>query len=220
MRILRECGPMRYKRDTEIESDWAWPDHGQLERKRPTRAPTVGGDVGVPFLQACVTGGLLGVVLAIGARAWGYAGNVAMLALVIGIVIAALAWLALLGQHRALLWTIETWASIDIDQDGHKGKPEERVIILDGGKLKAEAVREAAALDRASFVSDFARFVKGLAIKGTALRAWQSTIGRDKYQEYRDLLLAHGLARWKNDDPRQGWELVATPESILARLRE
>ena len=52
--------------------------------------------------------------------------------------------------------------------------------------------------------SEFDLFVKGCAVD-TSLRRWEPILGRDGYEEYRDILLRMGWAKWRSRDRRQGW---------------
>jgi len=100
----------------------ALPAGAQYERRRPVRDPTVESDVLTPGLQTLISGVVGGMVSAavavtVGwARPWAYglAGSAGVL---------ALAWTALLADHRALLWEVERVTGADIDGDGVTGEP-------------------------------------------------------------------------------------------------
>jgi len=102
----------------KLEAGMAW------ERRAPTRSATVDGDVVVPLLQSGVTalvGGGLGLVA--GRAIAGGEGAVG------GFVVGSFGtfgvmWSVLLQQHRKALWAVERITGLDLDGDGHKGRPD------------------------------------------------------------------------------------------------
>jgi len=99
---------------------------------------------------------------------------------------------------------IERMTGRDIDQSGAVG---DGLVLL--------RARGAPAAD-AALVDEFGLFVQGCAID-TSTRRWES-LGRVKYQAYRDRLIDAGWAEWASDDHRAGWRLTAEPDEILRSL--
>jgi hypothetical protein len=96
-----------------------------IDTKEPAREAAFVSDVIVPLAQAVITGALFGSVLAVGIAASG-APDKAMAAWAVSFaLVTLLSWLALLVQTRRILWGIEKKLGIDLDKDGHKGKPPE-----------------------------------------------------------------------------------------------
>lgn len=210
-------------------SEIAKPGHLQglrpeVETVTPTRAADLVADLLVPLGQAVVTGVLLAAlaVFLLGELAPKLDIDTLKLWAGLALAIAAVAWLVLLGQTRRLLWTVEKLTGLDLDRDGTSGtpKPAERVVIVNAGQAKQEADQR----ERADRVSSFARFVSGLETRGTSMGAWESDLGRDTYQDYRDALLRLGWARWKSvkqdgtANERQGWVLTLPAAEILRRV--
>lgn len=193
-----------------------------METTIPTRPASFIADVVVPLVQALVTGALLGglVVFALGELSPGWAVEPFKVWAGVGLAISTVAWMVLLGQTRRLLWTIEKLTGLDLDGDQRAGKPTERVVIVGAGKAKEQATQRTNE-QRASL---FAQFVAGIPVKGTALRAWETEMGRETFQDYRDALIRLGWAEWnsikKDGTPneRQGWELTMPAADILERI--
>jgi hypothetical protein len=198
------------------------PEGTELERTQPSRPAELGADVIVPLGQAMITGALGGGVatLLLAGLSPHFSGNLLHVWAAVALAVATLTWLVLLRESRSLLWGIERLTRLDLDRDGTAGKPAERLVLLNAGMARQEAAER----EKAERVSDFARFVRRLPAKGTALRAWEGEIGRADYQEYRDVLIRLGWARWNSIGPdgepneRQGWELVMDAGDILKRI--
>jgi hypothetical protein len=180
------------------------------------------GDFLVPAAQAGLTGLLLGALLA--ALLWLFVPDLEAHPLAIWagatLVIVAVAWLLLLVDTRKLLWNIERLTGQDLDGDQEIGRPGHLVFVnRERAKQRAEKDRKEAEW-RA-----FLGFVSRLGVKGTTLAVWESEIGRDRYNEFRDALIDYGFARWRsyksNGTPNttQGWYLLDEPEDILAQLQ-
>lgn len=197
------------------------PPSAGIEATAPARAASFIADLFVPIGQALTTGALVGGLVAFivwrAAPKWG---GVFDLWLGLGLGIAAVAWLLILFDTRRLLWAVERVTGLDLDQDGAKGEPVERLIIANA----AAGQREAAQREAADRASGFYRFVAALAVKGTAARTWEPVLTRPVYQEYRDALIRLGWARWCSVDrdgrpnEKRGWELTAEPAEILKRI--
>jgi len=172
----------------------------------------------VPLGQSLVTGALGAglVVFGISELAPGWDGSGLKVWAGLSLAISAVAWGVLLGQTRRLLWAIETRTGLDLDRDGETGKPERRLpIVLNGAKIAAVRQEQGRQADRDAFVA----WLKLLPIQGTSLRDWERDIGRATYNEYRDYLIDHGLARWNSTDQRQGWTLT-TPVDVIVKALE
>lgn len=192
----------------------------QVEMAVPARVASFTADVVVPASQAVVTGVLVAGLATFAADRLGYGDDLRTWFLGWALAVSGLAWVVLLREHRRLLWSLETATGADLDKDGHVGKPRERVIVVNASQGK----REQEQAEQAERRSDFASFVAGLDVRGTGLREWERDIGRQKYTEFRDVLLRCGWARWvsvKGDgtpNERQGWELVKPVSEILDRV--
>lgn len=132
----------------------------EVETSTPARAASFQSDVLVPMCQAGVTGGLLGAVVTAAALILAPGLDAHPVALWAGatLAIVTVAWLALLVDHRRLLWAVERLINADLDQDGATGEPAERLVIVN-----AEAShRQAAEVANAQRRSLFEIFVMGL----------------------------------------------------------
>ena len=173
---------------------------------KPQRSPSIGPDVGVPFLQAAVTGLLFST--AVVTIAWGV-WNVDYWP-TWPIVMApslAVAWLWRLVAVRETLFITESVLGRDLDGDGVVGKPKTRVVTIQGPQPKPEPPQE-------DIAAEFIQFIQGCE-HDTAMRQWEQVIGRDQYQKWRDALIQLGWAEWLSDDRRQGWRLVWSAEEII-----
>jgi len=191
---------------------------GDYETIEPRSADLV-GDLVVPVGQMAVTSALLGGVVAwlVGQLVPAASGHLFEVWLGAALLTGAVSWLLLLtGTLRRL----ETRIGVDLDGDGQVGPPQERLVFV--GRERARA--ESAQARREDEWSQFVQFVRELPHRGTAVAAWQKTLGRDRYQTYRDALLDYGFARWNsykdNGKPNtsQGWSLVVDVADILSQL--
>jgi hypothetical protein len=197
------------------------PPSAGMTATAPARPAAFGADLFVPIGQALVTGLLIGGLVAfLVARILPGWGGVLDLWLGLGLAIAAGVWVLLLRESRALLWQSEKILGVDLNGDGAKGPPAERVIIANA----AAGQREAAQREAAGNASGFARFVGALAVKGTAERTWEPILTRPVYQQYRDVLIRLGWAKWKSIDrdgrpnETKGWKLTQDPAEIIKRI--
>lgn len=196
------------------------PPGTQVETAVPARVASFTADLVVPLGQAVVTGAFVAGLATFAADRLGYDGDLVVWFLGWALAVSGLAWVVLLREHRRLLWVLERATGADLDRNGHVGKPAERVVIVNAGSGQREQGRREEEQRR----SDFASFVAGLDVRGTALREWERDIGREKYQEFRDVLIRCGWARWvsvKRDgtpNEKQGWELTKPVSEILDRV--
>ena len=198
------------------------PPGSEMETAIPARPASFVADVVVPLVQSLVTGALLGglAVFLLGELAPSWDVDPFKVWAGVALAISTLAWLVLLGQTRRLLWAVEKLTGQDLDGDRQVGKPQERVVIVGAGKAQEQAAQR----ENEQRASQFAQFVAGIPIKGTAIRSWESELGRDTYQEYRDALIRLGWARWnstkKDGTPNEtkGWALALPAAEILERI--
>lgn len=134
--------------------------------------------------------------------------------IIVAAVIIAAPWLALAGVNLAELVHSLEERMVQRERIAEPVAPEHSIIAIDPYKGRA-----ALAADRADRLrSQFAEFAKGCAVD-TSLRRWEPTIGRDRYQEWRDLMLTTGWAEWKQPgNERAGWTLTDQPENVVAGL--
>lgn len=189
------------------------------ERRRPGRPASLESDVAVPIAQSVFTAlvaglGALGVALAAG---WAKPGLWAVLGALVALVSS---WLALLRQHRDLLWEIETLAGADLDRDGAIGvplvDPEPRTvraeIIEDNGqRIRYVDVplsdRELATL-AAGVLQDGVTFSRRSLSDADLLEA-------ERYSDVKDALLEGGLLRYRGDGPHAGVEVSPAGRAFL-----
>ena len=213
------------KKRGKFDSAGAWEASGQGPEPRQNRQASVASDVGVPFLQALITGALVGaacVAALVVAQVKLPLSPVAIWAALTVLVAAGVRTSFLCDLRKILYQRIEERWQVDLDGDGQIGQGPERLVFVNGAKI-AEEARAARSQEE---LSEFARFVRGLETRGTSGDAWFQEIGRKRYSEYRDILIQHGLARWKSVAPNgrpyvnKGWELTTPAETILRALEE
>jgi len=186
----------------------------RIRRTIPSRAPTVEADFAVPALTGLLVG-LLGAVLpaVLFWLLWGlfwipYASFGSVFCLV------GLSWRVLVGDKS--LWASESIESTGLDPSGGlqmPALPERAPVLLNpyAGRETLEAER------REEKRSGFAAFVRACE-RDTTSRRWETEVGRTQYATWRDLLLSSGWASWRSDNPRDGWELSADPDTIIGAL--
>jgi hypothetical protein len=179
-------------------------------------------DVLVPVLQAAISGALLAALLVfvVSELVPDWDADLLKVWSITALAITAGAWLLLLGQTRRLLWTVEKLTGHDLDGDRQVGRPQERLVVVNAPKGQ-QAANQRGNAARASL---FADFVARLPTRGTDARSWERELGRETYQEFRDVLLKVGWAKWnstkKDGTPneRRGWTLVLPAAEILERI--
>jgi len=119
----------------------------------------------------------------------------------VGLAVGGLAMLALAAHD--LLGALETATGRDLDHSGAIG---DTPVLLRANASPVPAERD-----------DFAAFVTACAVD-TSARRWEPVLGRERYRQWRDVLIDGGWARWQSEDKRAGWELAADPAAILAAL--
>ena len=196
-----------------LASGEATPDNVPgLEVTQPIREPSFEADVLVPFAQALASGVFVGSALGIVAwllldvdlgRSWGVSVAISC----------AAAWMWRLSVVSGTLQRLESFVGVDLDGDGHKGKPSGHILAINPYQGRQEQRKD----ERAGQVRVFRAFVEACAVDTTGGR-WESALGRDTYTAWRDLLINSGFARWRGRDRRSGWELTSDPATILQAL--
>jgi len=183
-----------------------------LEVSRPARELSFEADFLVPAMQATFTGLVSGSAVGfIGARLTGAPLGDAWATSVVTCI--ALAWFWRLAVVTGTLYNVERIAGLDINRDGVTGKPNGHIVALNPYQGQRAQQRD----NREGVESVFGWFAQGCALD-TSMATWEPQIGRDQYQEWRDLLINSGYARWKGRSPTAGWELTAEPSEIVAAL--
>lgn len=68
--------------------------------------------------------------------------------------------------------------------------------------------------------AQFEGFVRG-TVTDTSARRWEKSLGRDLYQQWRDLLIGSGYARWRNEnDVKAGWVMTSKPLEVIYALQD
>ena len=189
----------------------SWPGY---EVERPLAQPAVAACVTVPFLQALITAVPLAVLATWGmieldlVQAWWP---------VLGIMVAGaflVTFLIRVSDAQSTLWSVERYLSADLDGDGTVGDPEPQAHIVTVGPARLQTTPEE------RLRREFVLFVQGCeATEDTSMRRWESRLGRERYQEWRDALITAGLAEWvRPGEPRQGWRLSQPAEEIVAAV--
>jgi len=170
-------------------------------------------EIVIPLL-ACILFGL-GLAVSLAIIQWGFLNIQARRALEFG------GWIGLLAAaiavtwrfFKSITWFAEEATRRDLDRDGWIGEPtpepEPRIITLRAHARpnnKRERLKE-----------EMADFIQGCEID-TSMRRWAPHLGRDKYLMFRTVLMEAGHAEWCNGDKRQGWELTAPANDIIASL--
>lgn len=201
------------------------PPGAELSRQEPARSASVAADVGVPLLQAAVTGGLVAGLLTFAAARLGYRGDLLTLWGGVALAISSVAWVALLGQHRRLLWAVEKLTGRDLDRDGQAGNPAKRrleVHVKEGGHT-AIVGADWLGMDDDRLVRFAAALVAG---RGLAEGVWAKDRGTfpggiNDFRRVRGKLLEAGLIAWVNgQNPNLGYTLTRAGRAAFGSLAE
>ena len=187
---------------------------GTHEIQTPVGAARVETHVTVPVAQAAITAGAALILAAV--AAWTFGWHIRAVLGAFALVLLA-AWLWRLDKADRLLWQVETFTGWDINNDGVRGKPKGTVLVN-----AATARATADHLAQSSALSDeqqaLVAFLRRCYSRGTTERAHGVTAtgpGRAAYVKHRDTLLGLGIAGWKHEHHRDGWELrVAYDEAV------
>jgi len=182
------------------------------ERKEPSRTAEMSGDVAVPLCQSAVTalvGGVGGLLV----------GGPVAAGVVAGLSFGA-SWLWLLADHRRALWSIEKITGVDLDGDGHKGKPGNTApaqhVVVD---LVENTGRQARIryLDLPLTLDKLADVAQAILEDGASLsrRALSDVLTQTEYNTLGPALVDAGLAR---DLPGNRRELTGAGRSMFREL--
>lgn len=199
-----------YQGNGAAEADWSPPPGTALETRRPMERPTMQSQVAVPAVQAIIlalAGGALLTWLVVDAIGlmdsyWPTAG-------ILALVIFVAAFMARMMSAESTLWSVEQWLGADLDRDGAVGEPEPHFVVVQSPPGRPEG-------PEARKRRELLEFVRAVAAAGdSSYRRWESALGRTRYTEFRDALLAAGLAEWVDGSNRRlGWRLTADLETI------
>lgn len=195
-------------------------------RRTPARDADFTADVLVPALQALITAIISSLItlLGVGLFAWSWWSVPG-----VGLLVFGLAWLILLSDHRALLWSVESIINEDLDGDGHTGKPAAlpapRNPNSEPVRIQAE-VREGQRWLFADFPApsneamyQFAQAVNDGRATFSERSASQHGFSREQWQALRDEFLAARLAKWNSPgSPRQGVALTNAGAGLIRKI--
>ena len=196
-------------------------DAGPVYERRTARGSlALESDVFVPGLQAVFTALVFAVMAGLLAWAlgWSWRVPVAVLGLSLG-----LAWLWRLRLVDALLWQVETLTGRDMTGDGRIGKPTRAYTTVNAHDARAQAQRSQRDTEAETQRAALVAFVHRCSTAGTSEIAHgikASGPDRDAYVRARDVLLALGIAQWRNPErPRAGWQMAVSESEALALLK-
>jgi hypothetical protein len=192
------------------QSEAAPQPFSQASRKTPFRKLEMGADVLVPLTQAVVSGVLAAVLLAMlvpFVPSWGWG-----VPFVAGGGVIAMVWAGSMLRDRGL-WVIEEITGLDIDHDGHTGKPQKRVIeveLREKGKLSGMAE-----LPGGDDLLDFCRMVHA-GESFSEQTAQQCGYGVTNFRRLRDIFIQRRWAYWRNPaHPQQGLDLTRQGQGVI-----
>jgi hypothetical protein len=202
---------------------------GTFERSEPSRIATREADVWVPFLQAALSGVLAailsGAIVLIVVLIWGEQLGlrwwlVPVTMTILGAVMATWVWIEILNDTRELLWKVESYTGLDLNDDGEIGKPEPEQVRL-------EILRERDNAGPGQFFHNlpvrpevFTTWARAALNDQTlAVGAWTGNEGLFKREDY-DALMAvmhdAGVVEWVNRDAHlQGRRLTRPGRAAL-----
>jgi len=169
----------------------------------------------VPFLQAFVIGVCAGLILtwllvdvAKTAGSWWPSLGLAVVACF------GLAFVSRVSSVEGTLWTVERVIGRDITGDKIVGPPPHDDHIIIAGPNSSTLTKKER--KRAQFIE----FLRGCEATGdTGHQRWAPKLGRSRYEEFRDALIAGGVAEWRNpDNHRVGWSLTYPADEIIRRV--
>jgi hypothetical protein len=184
-------------------------------RREPARAANLESDVGVPALQALISGGFAGLA---GGTVAGVAGwDALLIGAATGALCASVVWATLVSDHSKLLWRIEEIIGADLNRDSAVGEPApagEQLVLVHGAGRAQQQAQESALRRR------FEEFVRGCEVHGTSQNYWEQVhrLSREDYVGWRDTLIRLGWAHWRGNNPNQGWELTAQADEVIAGM--
>ncbi|MFH1634145.1 MAG: hypothetical protein ABIG63_09060, partial [Chloroflexota bacterium] len=146
----------------------------------------------VPLMQALVFGVLFGTSFTL-YLSWRRIVPAWPTVVPIILVVTAISWVIASNRSQSTMWNIERVVGRDINGDGSVGRPVD-IRLLPVNPAQGTAVAAAEAEDELR--QQFESFVRACEY-GTASRHWEARIGRDRFNEWRDLLIKEGYARWR-----------------------
>lgn len=228
-RDMTPTAPWENVRIYESSASFPWPGAGdapaemwqEWERREPVRSPTFDGDVRVPLAQSVICGvfvTLLSVPLAVIVE-WPL-----YLAPVAGLVVASAVWAAFLGQHRAMMWRVETILNRDIDGDGAAGRPVEHRTVIEGRIDDGRNIR-----DLILYFDDvppekidllFQAALGGQSLSEPAWCGKGKPFSKPQFVGVRDRMIETGLWAWVNPEAHaQGVQVLANGRVLMSRWR-
>lgn len=190
-----------------ILPDQADTAHGFSEayRKTPFRKMELTADVLVPLTQAIISGILTVIILALlvpFVPGWGWG-----VPFIVGGLVVALVWAWSMVKDRGL-WVIEEITGIDIDRDGHTGKPQPaktiEIEIKEQGKLTGLATLPG----EYPYLVAFCRWVSA-GDSFSESTAQECGYGVTNFRKLRDIFIKDRGAAWRNPEhPQQGLDLT------------
>lgn len=192
-----------------------------VERRTPTRTPSLEADVKVPLAQTAISALVAFVVMGLLAwvAGWSWRVPVVAAALVMGYV-----WLSRLRLVDALLWRIETASGRDVNRDGRIGKPVSGPVLVNPSAARERVAKlhtARASEERRHDLLVFAGRCHSVGCSESAHGVRASGPDRRRFCERRDALMALGLARWKvAGRPNAGWELTTDAETTARTIHE
>lgn len=190
------------------------------EKRTAQRTPSTDTDVTVPVLQAFFTALAAGIMAGCCALVFGWPGRT--VALVAGVTL-AVSWLWRLRLADSLLWATETLT-------GHVGpqaaapRTGRAFTLANPAEARTQAQKDTHTADDAAARAELLAFVHRCYTVGTSEGAHgvkASGPDRAAYVRQRDVLMALGIAAWKNAErPRAGWKMAtsyARAQELIAK---
>jgi hypothetical protein len=195
----------------------------ELTRHTAQRTPALESDVFVPGLQAVFTA--LAAFIGSGLIAWALGLSWRVPVVVTGLALAG-SWLWRMGVVTALLWRVESVMQRDLTGDGQLGKPtpQHAFTVANPADARADVAAQQRTSEQDERRARLLAFAHRCFTHGTSERAHGVAAtgpDRDRYLECRDVLLALGLAQWRNPErPKAGWQMVgdeASATGVISR---
>lgn len=180
------------------------------ERRTAQREPSLESDIVVPVGQAAMTAFAVMLAAGAGCLVWGWPARVMLIA---GCIAVLVAWLVRLRVIDSLLWATETLTGHDMNGDGKVGQPAS-FTLANPAQARQAARQDVDATEQAAQRAELLAFVHRCYVTGTAETAHGVKAGgpdRDVYLRQRDVLMALGIASWKNPArPKGGWKMTVS----------
>ncbi len=185
-----------------------------FELRTPNRTPNREADLIVPAGQAAALA--LAVLIGGGAvaLALGLSGRLVLLAFGVALIGG---WFWRQRVSDGLLWAVETATGLDLDRNGAIGKPQHTYTVLQPAAARETVARETRETAQSAEHAALLAFVDRCYMRGTSEGSHGiKATGPDRaeYVRRRDVLLALGVAQWRNPArPRAGWQMVVSPHT-------